>query len=451
MKPTILVVDDDVGLAEQLGKTLRSEGYDVVLAGRGKEGLNRIADHDVNLVLLDLMLPDISGLDVFKQIQQQKPNLPVVMMSNFGTIPVAVAAARLGVFDFLEKPFEPDRLFLVVRNALDRDRLSREVEVLRRESSDRHEMVGASSAIQKVHALVEQAAPSRSTILILGETGVGKDLVAHAIHTRSPRARGRFVKVNSAAIPQELIESELFGYEKGAFTGAVARKQGKLELAHEGTLFLDEVGDLSLYTQAKLLRFLQDSEFERVGGTETLRIDTRVVAATNKNLSQEIKARTFREDLYYRLNEITIRVPPLRERQEDIPLLCHYFLEQFCEEEGVPMKTLTPDAAAFLANQAWPGNVRELRGAMRRLVVLARAPVVSAKDVAALTPGNGNAEGEAAAVSFHEARNRFERDYILKVIADEQGNMSNVARVLDMDRSTLYRNLERLGVKPPQS
>ncbi|MEO0078874.1 MAG: sigma-54 dependent transcriptional regulator [candidate division WOR-3 bacterium] len=451
MKPLVLVVDDDIGLAEQLGKTLRSEGYDVVLCHQGGDGLSRIAEQDFNLVLLDLMLPDMSGLDVLKKIKELKPDLPVVMVSSFGTIPVAVEATRLGVYDFLEKPFEPDRLFLVVRNALEQDRLAREVESLRRETRGRYEMFGSSAAIQKVFRLIEQAAPSQTTILVLGETGVGKELVARAIHEQSPRARHRFVKVNSAAIPQELIESELFGYEKGAFSGAVARKPGKLELAHEGTLFLDEVGDLSLYTQAKLLRFLQDREFERVGGTETLRIDVRVIAATNKNLVEEIKNKNFREDLYYRLNEITIRVPPLRERKEDIPLLCQHFLERFCEEEGVPMKTLTPDAIAFLSSQEWPGNVRELRGVMRRLVVLSHAPVVSARDIALLATGNGNGQTAGAPQSFYEARDRFERDYILKVIAEEKGNMSSVARVLDMDRSTLYRNMERLGIKPPQS
>ncbi len=451
MKPLVLVVDDDIGLAEQLGRTLRSEGYDVVLCHQGADCLSRIAEHDFNLVLLDLVLPDMNGLDVLKKVKEQKPDLPVVMVSSFGTIPVAVKAARLGIYDFLEKPFEPDRLFLVVRNALEQDRLAREVESLRRETRGRYEMFGSSAAIQKVFRLIEQAAPSQTTILVLGETGVGKELVARAIHEQSPRARHRFVKVNSAAIPQELIESELFGYEKGAFSGAVARKPGKLELAHEGTLFLDEVGDLSLYTQAKLLRFLQDREFERVGGTETLRIDVRVIAATNKNLVEEIKNKNFREDLYYRLNEITIRVPPLRERKEDIPLLCQHFLERFCEEEGVPMKTLTPDAIAFLSSQEWPGNVRELRGVMRRLVVLSHAPVVSARDIALLATGNGNGQTAGAPQSFYEARDRFERDYILKVIAEEKGNMSSVARVLDMDRSTLYRNMERLGIKPPQS
>ena len=450
MKPLVLIVDDDVGLAKQLGKTLRTEGYDTALANNGAEALRCVSERDFNLVLLDLMLPDMSGLDVFKHVHAAKPGLPVVMMSNFGTIPTAVEATRLGIYDFMEKPFEPDRLLLVVRNALDRDQLAREVEVLRRESQDRHQMVGTSAAMDKVHALIDQAAPSRTTILILGETGVGKDLVARAIHEKSPRARQRFVKVNSAAIPQALIESELFGYEKGAFTGAAARKQGKLELAHEGTLFLDEVGDLSLYTQAKLLRFLQDGEFERVGGTETLKIDARVVAATNKDLVEETKAKTFREDLYYRLNEITVHVPPLRERKGDIPLLCRYFLDRFCEEEDVPIKKLTPDAELYLANQRWPGNVRELRGMMRRLVVLNDSPVVSASDIVNLVGGNGN-QAVTASGPFQQARDQFERDYILKIIADEHGNMSNVARALDMDRSTLYRHFERLGIELPRT
>ncbi|MBM3332852.1 sigma-54-dependent Fis family transcriptional regulator [candidate division WOR-3 bacterium] len=360
MKQRILVVDDDAKVRALLDEMLSELEYKVVSAADGTEALERLDENDLSLVLLDYQLPDIDGLTVLEEVKKRKPALPVVMISGFGTIKLAVEATKRGAYDFVEKPPDVNRVAVVIKNALEQDALRREVEMLRAETLARYQMVGTSAQMQRLYEMIDRVAPSKASVLIVGENGTGKDLVARAIHQKSAVAGGQFIRLNCAAIPHELIESELFGHERGAFTGAVAQKPGKLELADKGTVLLDEVGDLSLAAQAKLLRFLQDGEIQHVGGTSTREIDVRVIAATNKDLGEAIQHRSFREDLYYRLSVVAIRVPPLRERKEDIPLLAAYFIEQASAEHGVPQKSLTDDAVALLVAQTWHGNIRSM-------------------------------------------------------------------------------------------
>ncbi|MEO0108186.1 MAG: sigma-54 dependent transcriptional regulator [candidate division WOR-3 bacterium] len=451
MPMKILVVDDHAPTVNILARILTHEGYEVVAAYDGPAALARIKENDLNLVLLDLAMPGMDGLAVLRELRNLRPSLPVVMMSAQGSISTAVEAVKLGAYDFLEKPFADERLLVSVRNALVRDQLQREVNLLRAESGKRFQMLGASPAMGRVIELIERAAPVKSSVLILGESGTGKELVARAIHNKSPRAGKSWVPLNCAAIPSELVESELFGHERGAFTGATAQKPGKLELADEGTLFLDEIADMSLPAQAKLLRFLQEGEFQRVGGTRTITVDTRVVAATRKNPIEEIKAGQFREDLYYRLNVINIQVPPLRERREDIPLLAQHFLVAVCDENGIPATTMTDDALAALTAHDWPGNVRELRNIAERLAVLTRASEITAADVNLVLSRLDADPGGLAPTSqtLRQAVEDFERKFILGLLERKQWNISEAARILDVDRRHLYRILERLGIKLP--
>ncbi|MCX6841865.1 MAG: sigma-54 dependent transcriptional regulator [candidate division WOR-3 bacterium] len=452
VRQRILVVDDDVKVRALLGEMLTEQGYEVVSAADGTEALQRVDENDLSLVLLDFQLPDFDGLKVLEEIRKRRPALPVVMVSGFGTIKLAVEATKGGAYDFIEKPPDPNRVALVIKNALAQDALRREVETLRAETLGRYQMVGTSAPMQRLYEMIDRVAPSKASVLILGESGTGKELAAHAVHQKSPVASGPFVRINCAAIPHDLIESELFGHEKGAFTGAVAQKPGKLELADKGTVLLDEIGDMDFHVQAKLLRFLQEGEFERVGGTKTLKVDVRTFAATNKNLEEEIKAKRFREDLYYRLDVVTLKVPPLRERKEDIPALAEHFLRKYCAEHGVPLKAMTDDAMGLLAEQPWPGNVREFANVIQRLVVLLPQQTLSARDIRPLIVTEGSPEQSASnGQSLKTARDEFERKHILRVLADCQGNMTEAARILDIDRTTLYRTLERLGVKAANS
>ncbi|MBM3322831.1 sigma-54-dependent Fis family transcriptional regulator, partial [candidate division WOR-3 bacterium] len=375
-KPLVLVVDDDPEVRKLLSYLLKYDGLDVVPAATGMEALDLLGARDFNLAFLDYQLPDTDGLKVLAAALKAKPSLPVIMMSGFGTIKLAVQATKQGAYDFIEKPLDTDRVVMTMRHALERQHLQREVASLRAVCRNQYEMVGSSAAMRRLQEMIDRIAPSRASVLILGESGAGKELAARAIHERSSVSAGPFVRINCAAIPQELIESELFGHEKGAFTGAVAAKPGKLELAHGGTVFLDEIGDMSFYVQAKLLRFLQEGEFEHVGGTRTMKVEVRTLAATNKNLIEEISNQRFREDLYYRLNVVTLDVPPLRERREDIPVLAEYFLSRYCEEHAVPLKSLTHDALALLVGQSWPGNVREFANVIQRSVVLVSSPTM---------------------------------------------------------------------------
>ncbi len=342
-KERILIIDDDERWRDMLADIL-SEYYEILQAKDGEEGIAKVKENDLHLVLLDLILPDINGIEVLKEIVKEKPSLPVIMISGYGSIKDAVTATKIGAYDFLEKPSDREKILLTVRNALEKERMRREIIVLREEVFKKYEMISASKAMAKVFDLIENTAPKKVSVLITGESGVGKELVARAIHNRSDRKDSPFIKINCAAMPDTLLESELFGYEKGAFTDAKTQKKGKLEIADNGTLFLDEIGDMSLPAQAKLLRFLQEGEFERLGSTMTIKVDVRIIAATNKKLEKEISEQKFREDLLYRLNVINIYVPPLRDRKEDIPELANYFIKIACDEYGVLEKIITADA-----------------------------------------------------------------------------------------------------------
>jgi len=381
IKIKILIVDDEPKDRELLNEILSSQNFEVTQAENGFEGIQKVKDFDLNLVLLDLILPDLNGIEVLKEIIKVKPALPVIMISQYGTIKYAVLATKLGAFDWLEKPADKETLLVTVRNALEKERLQKEIALLKEECLKRYQMIGVSEPIRKIFNFIEEIAKTNTNVLITGESGVGKELVARAIHNKSNRQKESFIKINCAAIPETLIESELFGFEKGAFTDAKAQKKGKLENAHTGTLFLDEIGDLGLSAQAKLLRFLQEGEYERLGGTETIKVDVRVIAATNKNLLKEIDQRNFREDLYYRLNVISIYVPSLRERKEDIPVLADYFLEKCCEDNGISKKDLTPDAVDFLKGLPWKGNVRELENLIARATIFIKSNEITAKDL----------------------------------------------------------------------
>jgi two-component system nitrogen regulation response regulator NtrX len=443
----ILVVDDDAKVRGLLTDLLTEQGYEVSAAADGTEAIDKSVGNELNLILLDYQLPDFDGLYVLEQVKRVKPALPVIMMSGYGTIKLAVETTKHGAYDFLEKPLDANRVLVTVKNALEKDALQRQVATLSAETLVRYEMVGTSPAMQRLYQMVDRVAPSKANVLIIGESGVGKELAARAIHHKSLVSSGPFVRVNCAAIPQELIESELFGHEKGAFTGAVGLKPGRLELADHGTAFLDEVGDMNLYVQAKLLRFLQEGEFEHVGGTRTLKVDVRVIAATNKNLLEEMKQHRFREDLYYRLNVVRLEVPPLRERKEDIPLLAEHFLGRYSDEHGVARRVLSEDALNVLVNQSWPGNIRELANFMQRCVVLLPEQHLTAKEIAPLlAAGCGSPHDDHVGRSLRGARDEFDRTYVMTVLNECAWNMTEAAKVLEIDRTSLYRMMERLGI-----
>jgi two-component system nitrogen regulation response regulator NtrX len=436
---TILVVDDEPGIVQSLSGLLKDEGYTVVTAESGGEALDLLGRAQVSLVMLDLRLPDLDGLEVLRRIKSEDPDLPVIMISAHGTIPTAVEAIKLGAYDFIEKPPVPERLLLLVEHAFNEQRLKRENINLRRELGERYEIIGESKPMRLLYEQIIRVAPTNGRVLITGETGTGKELVARAIHRNSRRANGPFIKVNCAAIPEELIESELFGHEKGAFTGAISTKVGKFEQAHGGTLFLDEIGDMSLSTQAKVLRTLQENEIQRVGGGKVIKVDVRVIAATNKDLEKEIREGRFREDLFYRINVIPLHVPPLRERKEDIPLLTDHFIRQFCRENGKRLKSISPEALKLLQRYDWPGNVRELRNIIERLIIMVEGDEISAEDVAsAISVRKGiSTEGK----SLREIVSEYEKRLILEALERNNWNISKTARELKMDRANLHRKL----------
>jgi two-component system, NtrC family, nitrogen regulation response regulator NtrX len=453
VKPTILIVDDEPGVRTALTGVLHDEGYTVESVASGEACLDRLTRGPVDLIVLDVWLPGMDGLATLARLRERQVDAPVVLISGHGNIESAVRAIKLGAFDFVEKPLSLDKTVLVVRNALRQRRLELENLALRARV-DRHEtMVGESYAIRQLREQVAMAAPTNGRVLIYGENGTGKELVARTIHALSRRRNNAFVEVNCAAIPDELIESELFGHIRGAFTGAVADRRGKFELADGGTIFLDEIGDMSLKTQAKVLRVLQEQTMEPVGGTTSIRVDARVLAATNKDLQTEIRGGRFREDLYFRLNVIPIFVPALRDRQEDIPLLADHFMAGFAREYGRRIKKFEPSAMAVLQRCPWPGNVRELRNVIERLMIMVAGDSISAADLAFLDLGSApRAEAEPAPaparVTLYEARDQFERDLILRTLAAQQGNMSRTAEVLGVERSNLYRKMKAFGIAP---
>ena len=454
MKETILVVDDEAGVRASLEGVLGDEGYAVHAVETGEAALLALGARRFDLVLLDVWLPGRDGLEVLGRIRETDAELPVVVISGHGTIETAVKAVRLGAQDFVEKPLSLEKTLLAVKNALQRRRLESEVRVLKQRLDERYVMVGESPALRRLRAEIEQAAPSNGRALIFGENGTGKELVARAIHAGSLRASGPFVEVNCAAIPEELIESELFGHVKGAFTGALAARKGKFELADGGTLFLDEIADMSLKTQAKVLRALQEQRIEPVGGAGSVEVDVRVIAATNKDLEEEIREGRFREDLFFRLNVIPFRVPPLRERREDVPLLARHFMDLLSAEHGRRPRSIAPEALAALAQLPWPGNVRELRNIIERLVIMTPGDTIERRHLPAslleVLPAEAAAAEDAGAVggSLVEAREAFERRYILEKYRECGGNMSRTAEALGVERSNLYRKMKAYGLLP---
>jgi two-component system nitrogen regulation response regulator NtrX len=456
MRESILIVDDEAGVRAALAGILGDEGYAVEAVESGEDCLAALEGRRYDLVLLDVWLPKMDGLETLERLRGLDPEVPVVVISGHGNIETAVKAVRMGARDFVEKPLSLEKILLVVRNALRQRRLEAEVRSLKEQVEHRWVMVGESPAIQRLRADIAQAAPSNGRVLIFGENGTGKELVARNIHAQSRRAAGPFVEVNCAAIPEELIESELFGHTRGAFTGAQAAKKGKFELADGGTLFLDEVGDMTLKTQAKVLRVLQEQKLEPVGGTGSVTVDVRVIAATNKNLEEEIRRGTFREDLYFRLNVIPFQVPPLRSRRPDVPLLAGHFLAAISAEYGKRPKQLAPDALDALMAQPWPGNVRELRNTIERLVIMTAGDRIEARHLPSpllggqpLAPAAPAVTADTAAfASLAEAREDFEKRYIWAKYQQCGGNMSRTAETLQVERSNLYRKMKGYGLLP---
>jgi len=448
-KAKILAVDDEPNIRRSLEMILSAAGFAVEEAASAKEAEQKLAQQNYDLMLLDIVMPEMDGLEFLKRLRDLPARPIVIMVSGNATIENAVAATREGAYDFIEKPVSKDKLLLTIKNALAQKQLVEENARLRREISSGFEMIGDSAALKKIHEQVARVAPANTRVLILGESGTGKELVARAIHEASERAGRPFIKVNCAAIPEDLIESELFGHEKGAFTGATATREGKFQQAHQGALFLDEVGDMSLKAQAKVLRVLQEGEFERVGGSQTLRVDVRVIAATNKNLEAEVKAGKFREDLLFRLNVVPIYIPPLRERKEDLALLMQRFTAHYCKENGFRLKTFSPEAMERLREYHWPGNVRELRNTVERMVIMTPGEHITPSDLPLVlqTPATNKLGAFQPGVTLRDIRDRIERDYIQSCLAATNGNMSQAADLLGLERSNLYKKMKALGME----
>ena len=457
MRESILIVDDESGVRASLAGILGDEGYLVQAVESGEACLQALEGRRYDLLLLDVWLPKMDGLETLARVRILDPDVPVIVISGHGTIETAVKAVRMGAQDFVEKPLSLEKTLLVVKNTLRQRRLESENRSLKQQVEQRYTMVGESPAIRVLRGVITQAAPSNGRVLVFGENGTGKELVARAIHAQSLRSSGPFVEVNCAAIPEELIESELFGHEKGSFTGATEKQIGKFELAHKGTIFLDEIGDMTLKTQAKVLRVLQEQKLEPVGGAGSVTIDVRVIAATNKNLEEEIRRGAFREDLFFRLNVIPFHVPPLRERREDIPLLARHFMASLSAEYGRRPKELAREALDLLSSLPWPGNVRELRNIIERLVIMTPGDRIEARHLPpSLVEGSAGPGGAAPAEtvplgefpSLVEAREDFEKRYIWKKYRDCGGNMSRTADALQVERSNLYRKMKGYGLIP---
>jgi two-component system nitrogen regulation response regulator NtrX len=456
MKARILIIDDEPAIRDAMRMVLEYEGYECLMAGSGPEGMAIVEKEHPDLVFLDIKMPGLDGLEVLSRLRGLYEALPVVIISAHGTTTAALEAGRLGAFRFIEKPLSKDYVLDAIREGLELGTLRRENRTLRSALETRHQLVGESSSLKKIMDQVKRAAPTNATVLILGESGVGKELIARSIHRQSLRAKERFVQVNCAAIPEELIESELFGHERGAFTGATEKQTGKFELADRGTIFLDEVADMSAKTQAKVLRVLQEGEVERLGSSKTAKVDVRVIAATNKDLEDEIADGRFREDLYFRLSVIPIVVPPLRDRLEDIPALVQHFAAQFSRENIRRPPRFAPAAFEALAQARWRGNIRELRNVIERLLVMTDREVIDGDDVRAVTrsvprPVATPAVGvvpASKATTLREFKETAERDFLVGKLREFDWNISRTAEVIDTPRSNLYKKLEQYGIKP---
>jgi two-component system, NtrC family, nitrogen regulation response regulator NtrX len=450
VNPKILIVDDEAGIRESLSSILRDERYSVEAVDSAELALERLHSGNVEVVLLDVWLPGMDGMEALSRIQSLPQPPSVIIISGHGTIETAVRATKLGAFDFIEKPLSLERIIVLVRNAIEQRRLQEENQLLHTELGHRYRIVGDSVPMKALRQQIAVTAPTNGRVLIYGESGTGKELVARSLHAASLRNKAFFVEVNCAAIPEELIESELFGHVKGSFTGASEDKIGKFAKADGGTLFLDEVGDMSLRTQSKVLRVLEEQRFERVGSNQTLHVDVRVIAATNKNLEQEIARGAFRQDLFYRLNVIPFFVPPLRDRKEDIPVLARYFLAEFSSEYGKKTRELTDGAMEILLRYPWPGNVRELRNLVERLVIVCPQARIEPHH---LPPElfRGVAESPQQPYStLHEARSAYEREFILRKLQEHRWNMTQTASALGLERSHLYRKMKSLGIAAPE-
>jgi len=450
MKSRILVVDDEPEIRKSLRMILEYEGYDVVEASSGGEGLALAEREAPDLVFLDVKMPGMDGLDVLQRLQASRESMPVVVISGHATKEEVANSIKRGAIDFIEKPLGSDRILVTVKNALEHERLRDENRSLKRAAEARHQMVGESPALRHVWDAIKRAAPTNATVLLLGESGVGKELVARSIHRNSLRSRDRFVQVNCAAIPEELIESELFGHVRGAFTGAVADRRGKFEAAHGGTIFLDEIADMSLKTQAKVLRVLQEGEVERLGSARTIKVDVRVIAATNKELEQEIEKGNFREDLYFRLSVIPIRVPPLRDRRDDIPVLVRHFADLFTRDHGRRPPRFTQAALDYMEKARWKGNVRELRNTVERLIIMTPGEVVDVndlRDVVRIDAKPAPAENEKERPgTLREFKEVAERAFLVDKLREHNWNISKTAEVIGTPRSNLYKKLEQYGI-----
>ena len=469
MKPRILVIDDEAAIRDSLKMILEYEDYEFLGAASGPEGVAVVKRDAPDLVVLDIKMPGMNGLEALAEIRKVDESVPVAMISGHGTITDAMQATRLGAFDFIEKPFTSERVLVTVSKGLEVRELRQENRELKLAMQSRYEIVGNSASLRRVLESIKKAAPTNATVLLLGESGVGKELVARTIHRNSPRAGQRFVQVNCAAIPEELIESELFGHEKGSFTGATEKQTGKFEQADRGTIFLDEIGDMSPKTQAKVLRVLQEQEVERLGSARTIKVDVRVIAATNKNLEEAIQRGEFREDLYFRLNVIPMMVPPLRERREDIPSLIQHFARSIADEHNMKPKRFDSPAMDALTRYRWRGNIRELRNTIERLMIMSATDIVHVDDLpaeiraagasaqtagadAATVSPSGGAEPVAAVPgggggTLREFKDAAERAYLVQKLRENSWNISKTAEVIDTPRSNLYKKLEQYGIK----
>jgi two-component system nitrogen regulation response regulator NtrX len=457
MKSRILVIDDEAEIRRSVRMILEYEGYDVQEAASGPEGLASIEREPPDLVFMDIRMPGLDGLEALQKIRQINEVLPVVIISGHGTVSTAVEATKLGAFDFIEKPLASERVLVTIRNALDSTRLQDENRSLKRAVEARYQMVGESVSLRQIWDSIKRAAPTNATVLLLGESGAGKELVARSIHRNSLRSRERFVQVNCAAIPEELIESELFGHEKGSFTGATEKQIGKFEQADRGTIFLDEVGDMSAKTQAKVLRVLQEGEVERLGSARTIKVDVRVIAATNKDLEAEIERGSFREDLYFRLSVIPIKVPALRERREDIPALVRHFADLFGRENNRRPQRFTAAAVEYMQKARWKGNVRELRNTVERLLIMTPGDNIDVDDLrdvvrpdvrpaAQAEPAAAHAAGAISPNTLREFKESAERKFLVQKLRENAWNISKTAEVIGTPRSNLYKKLEQYAI-----
>lgn len=446
-KPVIFIVDDEEGIRESLSGILEDEGYDILTADSGEEAVRKLRETSPDLIFLDIWLTGMDGIKTLQEIKAMKPDVPVIMISGHGSIELAVKATQTGAYDFLEKPLSLERVLLVSKRAIEKRTLERENIALKETLTRKWKLVGESQKIRDLREQMEMAARSNSRVLIFGESGTGKEVAARLMHEKSPRAGKPFIEVNCAAIPQELIESELFGHEKGSFTGAFEKKNGKFELADGGTLFLDEIGDMSLQTQAKVLRVIETQEFQRVGGNKNINVDVRIIAATNKDLREEVKKSSFREDLFFRLNVIPLLIPPLRERKEDIPLLVEYFLNSLSAEYGKPPRKILPEALKYLQSYGWPGNVRELKNVIERLVIMTPSNIIDAKNLFIHVEHEGSDYFQYK--TLKDARDAFEKDYITKKLEENNWNISRTSEILDVERSNLHRKIKTYEIKVP--